>query len=59
MKFVIYRDVKIKGEKTRKALAEWDQEKILKEVEKRLGEKGVSAFNEIIKEFKKETVTIP
>jgi hypothetical protein len=58
MKFVILREVNIKGKKSRKALVEWDTHKIVDELEKELAGAG-KALEKVIAKFKKESIRIP
>jgi hypothetical protein len=41
-----------------KAAYEWPNKELMRKIKEKLGEKGVSAFNELIKEFKQESVRI-
>ena len=55
MKFCIFIPVKNRF----KTLAQWNEPQILAEAEKRLGKEKAEVLKEIIKEFKKITITIP
>ena len=55
MKFCIF--IAVKGKL--KTLAQWTEPQILAEAEKRLGKEKAKVLKEIIKEFKKITITIP
>lgn len=67
MQFVIYREVEVRGKKTRKALVEWDEKEIIAALKKEVGKNydyGAAAyietaFNNVIREFKKESIKIP
>ena len=58
MKFAIFRDTQVRGKKQRKFLVEWKQQEIVAAFK----DKGVDikdVLNEIIEDFKKESIKIP
>ena len=68
MKFAIFREIELSsGKKKRKIYVEWDADRIKQalynKVEKNVGLNGAegfsSAWDETIKEFKKESIKIP
>jgi hypothetical protein len=70
MKFAIFREVKISGDKVkRKFLVEWSQDEIIKALQKELigmipseyqpEDVARNALNNIVKDFKKESLKIP
>jgi len=58
MKFAIFRDIEIRGSKQRKFLVEWDKDDVIAAFKSK-GADIEDVLNEVIEEFKKESIKIP
>jgi len=58
MIFQIIREIKVSGENKRKVYAEWRQDQIERELEKKLPG-AADALKQVVEEFKKLSISIP